>query len=238
MSEPSYDVLLSGFPGKTARGFLGWSTTVLLKTTSGYALLDTGGAGDRPGLIEALAERNIQPSDIRTVIVSHLHFDHIANAECFRGAEFVLHETELDYFEKHQANDPAIPRYQVEGLLRSPQVSIVSGELDVLPGIRMIRTPGHTAGHVSLVLNVGGQCVVLAQDAVKHRGEMDSGISAGAFDAGIASASIRRIAAMADVIVPGHDAPLFLSKGKVQTCGTLCEEIRNTVTGQFHRMEV
>lgn len=238
MSDPAYDILLSGFPGKPARGFLGWSTTVLLRTKSGYALFDTGGAGDRPGLVEALAKRNVQSGDIRTVIVSHLHFDHIANAECFRSAEFVLHETELDYFEKHQANDPAIPLYQVEGLLRSPQVSIVSGELDVLPGIRMIRTPGHTGGHVSLVLNVGGQCVVLAQDAVKHRGEIDSGISAGAFDPLAASASIKRIAAMADLIVPGHDAPLFLSQGHVQTCGTLSEEIRNTVTGQFHRMEV
>ena len=238
MSAPNYDILISGFPAKPVRGFLGWSTTVLLTTKSGYALFDTGSAGDRPGLIEALAKRNIRPNDIRTVIISHLHFDHIANAECFRGAEFILHETELDYFEKHQLNDLAIPLYQVEGVLRSPQLSIVSGELEVLPGIRMIRTPGHTGGHVSLVLTVGGHCVVLAQDAVKHRGEIDTGVSAGAFDSVAASASIARIAAMADVIVPGHDAPLALSNGKVLTCGALSEELRNTVSGELHRMEV
>jgi len=237
MTAPGYDILMPGFPGRTPRGFLGWSTTVLLHTRDGYALFDTGGAGDRPGILKALAYRGLTPADIRTVVLSHLHFDHIANVECFPTAELVLHETELAYFDEHKADDRAIPLLQVEGLLRSPQLSLVSGELDVLPGIRIIRTPGHTGGHASLVLNVDGKRVVLAQDAIKHRGEIETLNSAGAFDETAARESIRRIAAMADIVVPGHDASLTIANGKVTRAGALSEVISLSLEDRSFVME-
>lgn len=238
MTAPGYDILMPGFPGRTPRGFLGWSTTVLLHTRDGYALFDTGSAGDRPGILNALAHRGLTSADIHTVVLSHLHFDHIANVECFPMAELVLHETELAYFDVHKADDRAIPLLQVEGLLRSPQLSLVSGELDVLPGIRMIRTPGHTGGHASLVLNVDGKCVVLAQDAIKHRGEIETLNSAGAFDETAARESIRRIAAMADIVVPGHDASLTVANGKVASAGALSEIISLTLEDQSFVIEI
>ncbi len=238
MMVPSYDVLIPGFPGRTPRGFLGWSTTVLLHTREGYALFDTGGSGDRLGILNALERHGLTPTDIRTVVLSHLHFDHVANVECFPKAELVLHETELAYFDEHKADDRAIPLFQVEGLLRSPQLSLVSGELDVLPGIRMIRTPGHTGGHASLVLSVDGKCVILAQDAVKHRGEIETLNSAGAFDDTAARESIRRIAAMADIVVPGHDASLTIVNGKVVSAGALSEVISLSLEDRSFVMEV
>jgi glyoxylase-like metal-dependent hydrolase (beta-lactamase superfamily II) len=234
----SYDVLIPGFPGRTPRGFLGWSTTVLLRTPEGYALFDTGGSGDRPGLLQALAERGIERKDIRTVILSHLHFDHVANVECFPDAEIVLHETELDYFQEQRSTDLALPVFQIESLLRCRRLTFVAGELDVLPGVRMIHTPGHTAGHCSLALSVDGNCVVLAQDAVKHRGELETLTSAGAFDPQAASSSIRRIAAMADIIVPGHDATLIMRAGKVREVGSLRQEISVTLDGRRIVLEV
>lgn len=230
MTNSRFEILMQGFPARSPRGFLGWSTIVLLNTAKGYALFDTGGSGDRPGLMAALAERGIEREDIGTVVLSHLHFDHMANAECFPKAEIILHEDEYVYVQDNGCNDPAVSVFQVEGLLRSAQLSLVSGELEVLPGIRMIRTPGHSGGHVSLVMNVDGQRVVLAQDAVKHRGELASGISVGAFDEAAANASIRRIAEMADLVVPGHDGPIRITNGKQLACGvsteislTLCE---------------
>ncbi|NLS08024.1 MBL fold metallo-hydrolase [Rhizobium sp. P32RR-XVIII] len=110
----TYDILMSGFPGRSGRGFLGWSTIVLLHTPEGCALFDTGSAGDRPGPINALAARNIPLSAIRTVILSHLHFDHIGNAECFRNADFLLHENEFAYFENHGTSDAAVPQVSTE----------------------------------------------------------------------------------------------------------------------------
>jgi glyoxylase-like metal-dependent hydrolase (beta-lactamase superfamily II) len=211
--KASYDILMHGFPGRSSRGFLGWSTIVLLQTAKGYALFDTGGVGDRPGLMAALQARGIGRDDIATVVLSHLHFDHMANSECFPKAEIILHEDEYAYVHEHGTSDPAISMSQVEGLLRRPQLSLISGELEVLPGIRVIKTPGHSGGHISVVLNVDGKRVVLAQDAVKHRGELASGHAAGAFDEVAAKASIRRIAELADIVVPGHDGPIRIENG-------------------------
>lgn len=223
MGGASYEILMPGFPGRSSRGFLGWSTILLLKTARGLALFDTGGSGDRPGLMATLRGRGIEPDRIETVILSHLHFDHMANAECFPKAEIILHEDEYAYMREHGAADPAISVFQVEGLLRSAQLSLVSGEIEVLPGIRMIRTPGHSGGHVSLTLTVEDRRVVLAQDAVKHRGELAAGHSPGAFDEAAASASIRRIAGMADLIVPGHDGPITVENGEYIPSGVSAE---------------
>ncbi|MCQ1571623.1 MBL fold metallo-hydrolase [Neorhizobium galegae] len=233
----TYDILVPGFPGRSTRGFLGWSTILLLKSREGYALFDTGGSGDRPGLMAALKNRGIERDEIRTIVLSHLHFDHMANVECFPKAEIVLHESEFSYVQDHKHDDPAISIFQVEGLLRSPLLTLVSGELEVLSGIRMIQTPGHSGGHVSLVMSVAGKCVVLAQDAIKHRGEIEAGAPAGAFDEEVARASIRRIAAMADIIVPGHDGPLTMENGGVIASTPVSTEIGLTLDGRRFLLE-
>lgn len=236
--KTGYESLLTGFPGRTERGFLGWSTTVLLRTAAGYALFDTGAAGDRPGLLSALAARGVRNSDIKTIILSHLHFDHVANAECFPQAEFFLHETERDYFENHGAADPAVPLFLAETLLRQPQLRLMSGEPEVLPGIRVLCTPGHTGGHISLSLTVDGKQVVLAQDALKHRGEVTAVTLAGAFDAEAARKSIDRILAMADIIVPGHDVPLARTDDGFRSLSTCRERIEIVPGGQSHALTV
>lgn len=210
-----YEILLPGFPGYSSRGFLGWSTVLLLQTPDGPALFDTGAAGDRPALLAALAARGIAPSDIRTVVLSHLHFDHVANVECFPAAEVVIHQDELAHFHDRMGKDPALPVHQIRGMLADCRLQLINGELEVLPGCTMIRTPGHTAGHCSLVLERDGQTHVLAQDALKHRGEAETGEATGAFMPAEAARSIARILALGDVVVPGHDAPLRLSGGRV-----------------------
>lgn len=237
MIASSYEILLNGFPGRSSRGFLGWSTVVLLKSSEGYSLFDTGAHGDRAGILAGLAERGIVREDIRHIVLSHLHFDHVANAECFPNAEIILHETEYAYGERYKADDAALSLHQVEAVFRSPRLTLISGEIDVLPGIRMIKTPGHTGGHVSLSMMVDGKRVILAQDAIKHRLEVETGISAGAFDAGAAGASIRRIASLADVVVPGHDGPFRLKDGKVVEHTSSMVEIRLTTGDRVTRLK-
>ena len=54
-----------------------------------YYLLDTGSVYDRDKLILALKKRNIKPSDIKRVILSHWHVDHIGNIDLFSDAEII-----------------------------------------------------------------------------------------------------------------------------------------------------
>jgi N-acyl homoserine lactone hydrolase len=205
---------------------LGWSTVVLLNVDGRYALFDTGGWGDRPTLLTRLKALGVDPHQVDLVVLSHLHFDHVGNVECFPQAEVILHAAELAYYREHAHRDLALPVFQIEGMLARANITVVEGEPEVMPGVRLIQTPGHTGGHCSLVLTVDGKRVVLAQDAIKHRGELEScGVTAG-FAPGIAAASIARIRAMADLVIPGHDGPLALSNGQV----TVLERPKETFT--------
>lgn len=232
-----YEVLIHGFPGRTPRGFLGWSTTVLLHTSGGPVLFDTGAAGDRPGLLAALAHRGIAPSDIGTIVLSHLHFDHIANAECFPNAELVLHQAELSYFYDERGRDPALPVFQIEGMLARSKLQLIHGELELFPGVQLLRTPGHTAGHIGLACRHDGATHVLAQDAIKHRIDARNGTTAAAHDHEAAAASIARIMAIADVIVPGHDMPLRIAGGTVTPTTPLRTEIVSTIDDRVFVLE-
>ncbi|MDV3253727.1 MBL fold metallo-hydrolase [Devosia sp. BK] len=224
-----YEILIHGFPGRTSRGFLGWSTSVLLHTAGGPVLFDTGSSGDRPALLAALENRGVAPGDIGTIVLSHLHFDHIANVECFPNAELVLHQTELMYYYDQRLVDLALPVFQIEGMLARCKLQLIHGEIELFPGVQLLHTPGHTTGHISLALQWAGQTHILAQDAIKHRVDARTGQTSGAHDTAAAVGSIARIMAMADIIVPGHDVPLRISDAGVTPTGPLHTEIASTI---------
>ncbi len=232
-----YETLLQGFPGRTSRGFLGWSTVVLLSGDGGPMLFDTGGSGDRPTLLQRLRERGLFPESVRTIVLSHLHFDHVANIECFPNAEILVHEDELAYARQHGAKDPAIPMFQVQGLLSSGRLRSVSGEPEISNGLSLIRTPGHTGGHCSLVLESDQGLVVLAQDAVKHRGEILAGRPGEAFSMADATKSIQRILSIASIVVPGHDCPLRLVNGRPEPLAPVRETLTVTLTNRTFQLE-
>lgn len=232
----SHHILLPGFAARSSRGFLGWSTVTLLRSKEGLALFDTGGNGDRVALLAALAALDLRPEDIATLILSHLHFDHIANAECFPKARIILHQTEIDYVEGKGRTDPAISAAQVAAVLQNPRLCVIETEAEVLTGITALHTPGHTDGHLSLCYRGTGGVVVLAQDAIKNRADIASGQPQGGSDDAAAAASLRRLVAMADVLVPGHDTTLRLKGGQI-TADEARISMSMAVTGQTLRLE-
>ena len=107
-------VLLSGVPGVTDRGWLGYCTVVLFPLPDGWALFDTGHHSDRHLLFAALQASAIGPGDIRHVVLSHLHFDHCLNLPLFPNAEVYLSRAELDYARQvsaGEARDFSIPDF-------------------------------------------------------------------------------------------------------------------------------
>jgi glyoxylase-like metal-dependent hydrolase (beta-lactamase superfamily II) len=227
-----YEIIRSGFPGSSSRGFLGWSTIVLLHTERGPVLFDTGAAGDRPSLLAALRERGIVCDDVVAVVLSHLHFDHVGNVECFPRAELVLHQAELAYFRENRGRDPALPVFLVEGMLANCELTLVHDEIALFRDVQLIHTPGHTAGHCSLLLQAGDVRVALAQDAIKHRGEAKAGRPTQAFDLDSAALSIARLLRSADIIIPGHDAELSVADGEITATGSPREEIGVALNGR------
>jgi N-acyl homoserine lactone hydrolase len=200
-------------------------------------LFDTGGSGDRPTLLQRLGERGLSPESVRTIMLSHLHFDHVANVECFPNAEILVHEDELAYARRYGRDDLAIPMFQVQGLLSCGRLKSVSGEPEISKGISLIRTPGHTGGHCSLVLETDHGPIVLAQDAVKHRGEILAGCPGEAFSIADATKSIQRILSIASIVVPGHDCALRLVNGRPEPLAAVRETLTVTLTNRSIQLE-
>jgi 4-pyridoxolactonase len=108
--------------------------------------------------IEAqLANIGVKPEEIDVVVNSHLHFDHCSNNKLFPKAKFIFSKSELrhsyvpDPWER-LGYDPdlvAIPGMKTELL------DLRDWEYQVVPGITLIETPGHSNGHLSVIIEPG-----------------------------------------------------------------------------------
>lgn len=203
------DMLFTGFPGKTDRGFLGWSSCVLLRPPRGRPMLfDTAGFNERAVLLEKLGRLGVDPDEVGAVFLSHFHFDHAANFGLFRRAVCYVHELEAEHIRGGGGRDPALIGELFEPLRQSGRLVLLRGGGGTVQGVRWAHTPGHTPGLYSLFAERGGERWALASDAVKHRHELLSGAADAADDPRRSAASIRLIRESADIVVPGHDAPL------------------------------
>ena len=224
-------ILLQGFPGHTSRGWLGWSTVVLIRHGDHTILFDTGAYNDRPALIEALGRENLSPALIDTIILSHLHFDHVANVELFSSAQIIVHQAGLRYAQQQAERDLALSSWLTTALLASPKLTIIEAEPELWPGLQIIQTPGHTSGCISVVLTINHETWLLAADAVKTRAELQIGQAEVGFDLIASQESISRIRKLADWVVPGHDVPLRVIGETVEPDGTALFDVTATLPG-------
>lgn len=202
--------LLHGFPGRSERGYLGWSACYLVTTARGERVLfDTGGYNERAIVVARLAERGIPPQAIDVLVLSHLHFDHAANWDVFPNAEIVVHERELDYAGSVEA-DGAVLRFHAEAIRKRSRVrAVTEDEIALTPELTLLHVPGHTPG--ALALAAGRR--VLCGDAVKSRWDLQGTLSPPWWDQEQAMRSIERLKSLSDLLLPGHDAPLAPSGG-------------------------
>lgn len=139
----------------------------LVRRRDRLLLFDTGlGQADpeteawyRPSRIplgDALATRGVRLGDIDLVVNCHLHFDHCGGNPLLAGRPVVCQRRELATAEAGE--------YTIEHLVAHPGVryELLDGEAEVAPGIHVIPTPGHVAGHQSLVVECDDGTVVLA----------------------------------------------------------------------------
>ncbi len=200
------ETLFFGFPGRSSRGYLGWSAVYLVVTRQGRKILfDTAGYNERATLVAALEQRQISPEGIHTVVLSHLHFDHAANWDLFPAAEIVVHEKELEYARSPQADHSTL-RHQSRALAESRRLRLISHDGELEPDVQLMLVPGHTPG--SLALKTGSS--VLCGDALKNRWDLQGQVALPVWDAEKFQAAVRKLASLADKLYPGHDVPLEL----------------------------
>jgi glyoxylase-like metal-dependent hydrolase (beta-lactamase superfamily II) len=109
----------------------------------------------RRTLPDALAEAGVGVEDVKLVVSCHLHFDHCGGNPQLVGQPIVTQRLEL---EAARSAD-----YTVMELIDAPGLRYeeLEGEAEILPGVLVVPTPGHTAGHQSLVVHAGDGTVVV-----------------------------------------------------------------------------
>ncbi|MFE4956111.1 N-acyl homoserine lactonase family protein [Streptomyces sp. NPDC056653] len=100
-----------------------------------------------------LAQLGLEPGDIDYLLLSHLHLDHAGNAQWWRdtGTTIILDEEE-------RKGAFSFDGYNLGGHIRSDydglELTTISEDTEILPGVTLIRTPGHTFGTLSLRLDL------------------------------------------------------------------------------------
>jgi glyoxylase-like metal-dependent hydrolase (beta-lactamase superfamily II) len=116
---------------------------------------------------EGIAKFGLKPEDIDIVIHTHLHNDHCENDSKCLNAKFYVHEKEIKQI--HNPH-PLDFRYNEDFILEvenNGQIITLREDTEVLPGIKMIHTPAHTPGGMSVLINtekgsvlITGFCVI------------------------------------------------------------------------------
>ncbi len=189
-------------------GFLPVSTTVLIRGKKNI-VVDPGNhhTGFYGQLAIGLKRFGLTPADIDLVVCTHCHHDHMGSAFRLPGADLVLGEGEADFCEELYGTAETEARLAVMGSL----IEVGRGqELELMPGVVAISTPGHTPGHISVMAeNEQGERVMVAGDTVMTRREYsDRTFSHWYTDdqlKGLHSSLDRLQAHRPTTVMPGHD---------------------------------
>ena len=128
------------------------------------------------GFLDALAAAGYAIEDIDTVLCTHLHFDHVGwNTRLFDGewvptfphARYLFGRVEWDHWQVTtgayiNVNDTVRP------VVEAGLADLVETTHQVCDQVRLVPTPGHTPGHVSVVIESGGERAVITGDMAHH----------------------------------------------------------------------
>lgn len=169
-----------------------------------------------------LARLGLKPADVDVIFIGHLHFDHAGGLKdlrrCGCGAEIHVQHDEMTV--ARSGADAAVFADDLQDDAGTPlQFRLQHGEYTLLPGVHAVSTPGHTIGHMSMLIELPkGPPVLLAGDAADLQENLDDEVAPGTFWQGRerqAVDSIRKLKALAGEagarIWPNHDMAFYRS---------------------------
>jgi glyoxylase-like metal-dependent hydrolase (beta-lactamase superfamily II) len=189
--------------GKTV-GMVAFPNSLLVRASEDY-LVDPGLVMQGAPIFSALGELGVGANDVKRVLMTHLHFDHAEALVAWPQRTVYVHrlETEAPYAQL------------VAGQLETVNLEVLEGdEGEIEPGLRWIRTPGHSDGLITILVDTDEGLVAIASDCVgplpEYFDEMDLPEDFGPEREELLE-QWRRIRELDPaVVIPGHNPPVRL----------------------------
>ncbi len=168
--------------------------------------------------IAQLKEHGIEPNEIDDIIITHAHFDHLSDViNLFSKAQIHIQKKEYEF-----VTAPPHPWFQemVDVILikelakQGPQrFNLIDGECEILPGLEVMLTPGHTPGHQSIIVKTKSGRVCITGDSILNYRNLNEDIGPG-FNSNLIESlqSIRKLRELSDkgiTILCGHDPEML-----------------------------
>jgi glyoxylase-like metal-dependent hydrolase (beta-lactamase superfamily II) len=169
---------------------------------------------------EGLARWDLLPEDIDIVIHTHLHNDHCENDYKCVNAEFYVHQKEMDRIHNPHPLDFRYLEDYIEDVEEKGQIRTVTADIEIVPGIKVMHTPVHTDGGLTVVVStpegkgvITGFCVIMenffppTQIRAMEMEVIPPGTHVNVYEA---YDIMLRVKEMADILIPLHE-PRFAS---------------------------
>lgn len=155
--------------------------TILIETGIGPADSPLAAAFQTSGrLLDRLGALGIQPDHIDTVVLSHLHPDHVGwnvrwDADgvhlTFPNAQYIVHRADWEAFHRPEVQERfpfAYVAQTITPLRELGALHLVEGDRHLTEDVVVMHTPGHTPGHLSVMVASRGEQALLLGDVVVH----------------------------------------------------------------------
>ncbi|MHA1116507.1 MAG: MBL fold metallo-hydrolase, partial [Candidatus Heimdallarchaeaceae archaeon] len=144
---------------------LGYVNSFLIKENNNCILVDTGMPKSHKKIVHFLQKNSIQPENIKLIIITHAHIDHIGSVKEIKeitGAEVLMHKIEAELVEKGDTPEAVLTNKLLKKIFSSTKREIAPFSVDIKVSdefslkeygfdAKIIHTLGHTDGSISLI---------------------------------------------------------------------------------------
>jgi len=169
--------------------------SLVVETPSRRIVVDTGLGNDKQGrnvptwnnrktpFLETMTAAGFPPDSIDTVLCTHLHVDHVGwNTKLadgkwvptFANARYVFGKTEYEHWRDHSdgPDKAAVFNDSVQPIAEAGKADLVASDARLCDEITLIPTPGHSPGHISILIRSDGEEGLLSGDVAHHPCQM------------------------------------------------------------------
>jgi glyoxylase-like metal-dependent hydrolase (beta-lactamase superfamily II) len=169
--------------------------SLVVETPTRRIVVDTGLGNDKEGrgvptwnnrkgpYLETMAAAGFPPQTIDTVLCTHLHVDHVGwNTRLvdgrwlptFPNARYLFGRTEYEHWRDHSDTEDKIAVFKdsVQPIVDAGRAELIPSDARLTEEITLLPTPGHSPGHMSILIKSGGEEALLAGDVAHHPCQM------------------------------------------------------------------